>query len=109
MYQMLKVEVLGIVENMSYFIAPDTGQEYDLFGKGGAKRAAERLEVPFLGSIPINVAIRLSGDQGNPAEVFEKDPQGVGRAVQKVVENLAGQISIRNEQRPAAVEMNIHR
>jgi ATP-binding protein involved in chromosome partitioning len=109
MYQMLKVEVLGIVENMSYFIAPDTGKEYDLFGKGGAMRAAERLGVPFLGSIPINIAIRMSGDQGNPAEVFEKDPQGVGRAVQQVVENLAGQISVRNEQRPAAVELNIHR
>jgi ATP-binding protein involved in chromosome partitioning len=109
MYQMLKVDVLGIVENMSYFIAPDTGKEYDLFGKGGAKRAADRLKVPFLGSIPINVAVRLSGDQGNPATVFEQDAQGVGQAVQKVVENLAGQISIRNAQRPASVELNIHR
>ncbi|HQA43735.1 MAG TPA: Mrp/NBP35 family ATP-binding protein, partial [Phycisphaerae bacterium] len=62
MYQMLNVEVLGIVENMSYFIAPDTGKEYDLFGKGGAEKAAARLKVPFLGSIPINVAIRKSGD-----------------------------------------------
>lgn len=109
MYQMLNVEVLGIVENMSYFVAPDTGREYDLFGKGGAKRAAERLNVPFLGSIPINVAIRLSGDEGRPASVLEKDPQGVGAAVRAVVENLAGQISIRNEARSAPVQLNIHR
>jgi ATP-binding protein involved in chromosome partitioning len=109
MYQQLRVDILGIVENMSYFIAPDTGQEYDLFGKGGAEKAAARLRVPFLGSIPINVAIRVSGDAGSPEEVFEKDPQGVGAAVQKVVENLAGQISIRSELRPSPVELNIHR
>lgn len=109
MYQMLNVEVLGIVENMSYFIAPDTGKEYDLFGKGGAEKAAARLRVPFLGSIPINVAIRISGDEGHPAEIFEKDPQGAGQAVQRVVENIAAQISVRNERKPAKVELNIHR
>jgi hypothetical protein len=58
MYQQLNVQVLGFVENMSYFIAPDTGKEYDLFGKGGVAKAAERLGVPFLGSVPINVSIR---------------------------------------------------
>jgi ATP-binding protein involved in chromosome partitioning len=109
MYQMLNVDVLGIVENMSYFIAPDTGREYDLFGKGGAEKAAARLKVPFLGSIPINVAIRVSGDGGRPADVFEQDPQGVGKAVQRVVENIAAQISIRNELKPAPLELNIHR
>ncbi len=109
MYQQLNVDILGIVENMSYFIAPDTGREYDLFGKGGAEKAAARLKVPFLGSIPINVAIRMSGDRGNPASVFEEDPQGVGAAVQKVVENLAGQISIRSALKPAPLQLNIHR
>lgn len=109
MYQMLNVEVLGVVENMSYFIAPDTGKEYDLFGKGGAEKAAASLGVPFLGSIPINVAIRISGDQGHPARIFDENPQGAGAAVQRVVENLAGQISIRNESRAAPVELKIHR
>ncbi len=109
MYQMLNVEVLGVVENMSYFIAPDTGKEYDLFGKGGAEKAAANLGVPFLGSIPINVAIRISGDQGHPARIFDEDPQGAGAAVQRVVENLAGQISVRNESRAAPVELKIHR
>jgi len=96
MYQMLKVDVLGIVENMSYFIAPDTGTEYDLFGKGGAKKAAEDLGIPFLGSIPINMAIRVSGDEGTPGSIFHEDPQGIRQAVTQVVEALASQISIRN-------------
>lgn len=109
MYQQLNVDILGIVENMSYFIAPDTGREYDLFGKGGAERAAARLRVPFLGSIPINVAIRLSGDKGTPGDVFDSDAQGVGRAVQSVVEQLAGQISIHNEAKSPPLELNIHR
>jgi ATP-binding protein involved in chromosome partitioning len=109
MYQQLNVDILGIVENMSYFIAPDTGKEYDLFGKGGAERAAAKLRVPFLGSIPINVAIRISGDQGTPEDVFTKDSQGVGRAVTKVVEALAGQISIHNEQQAPPLELKIHR
>ena len=54
MYQQLNVQILGLIENMSYFIAPDTGKEYDLFGKGGTEKAARRLGVPFLGPIPIN-------------------------------------------------------
>ena len=77
--------------------------------RGGRWSSVARLKVPFLGSIPINVAIRKSGDEGNPAEIFDKDPQGGGAAVQKVMENLAWQISIRNETRPAPVELSIHR
>jgi ATP-binding protein involved in chromosome partitioning len=109
MYQQLNVDILGIVENMSYFIAPDTGKEYDLFGKGGAEKAAAKLKVPFLGSIPINIAIRVSGDNGMPEDIFTKDPQGVGRAVTQVVENLAGQISVHNEAQAPALQLNIHR
>ncbi len=108
MYQQLNVDVIGLVENMSYFIAPDTGKEYDLFGKGGAEKAAAKLKVPFLGSIPINIAIRVSGDAGNPETVFEQSPQGVGEAVTRVVEALAAQISIRNAHRPAPVELHVH-
>ncbi len=109
MYQQLNVDILGIVENMSYFIAPDTGKEYDLFGKGGAEKAAAKLKAPFLGSIPINVGIRISGDKGNPHTVFEENNQGIGDAVTRTVENLAGQVSIRNSQKAAPVQLNIHR
>jgi len=100
--------VLGLVENMSYFIAPDTGREYDLFGKGGAKKAAAKLKVPFLGSIPINVAIRVSGDQGTPDAVFAENVQGIGRAVMDVVEATAAQISIRNATKAPAPQLSIH-
>jgi len=96
MYQQLKVPLLGFVENMSYFIAPDTGKEYDLFGKGGAAKAAQKLGIPLLGSIPINVAIRVSGDAGTPEAVFRDNPQGVGEAVMAAVRSLAGVISVRN-------------
>ena len=53
MFQKVDVPVLGIVENMSYFIAPDTGKRYDIFGHGGARKEAERLGVPFLGEVPL--------------------------------------------------------
>lgn len=107
MYQQLKVDVLGIIENMSYFIAPDTGKEYDLFGKGGAERAARELRVPFLGSIPINVAVRIAGDRGTPADVFAPGQQGLDRAVTTVVENLAAQVSVRAMHKPAPVQLTI--
>src|SRR5574338_1441922 len=53
MFSRVNVPVLGIVENMSYFIAPDTGKKYDIFGHGGARREAEKLGVPFLGEVPL--------------------------------------------------------
>lgn len=109
MYQQLNVDVLGIIENMSYFIAPDTGREYDLFGKGGAEKAANKLKVPFLGSIPINIGIRISGDRGNPSAIFEENDQGIGDSVLRTVQNLAAQVSIRNEQKAPPVALNIHR
>jgi ATP-binding protein involved in chromosome partitioning len=108
MYQQLHVEVLGVVENMSFFIAPDTGKEYDLFGKGGAERAARELKVPFLGSIPINIAIRISGDKGSPERIFEEDPQGVGRAVSRVVDALVAQVEMRNAAQSGPLTLNVH-
>jgi ATP-binding protein involved in chromosome partitioning len=107
MYEQLKVPVLGIIENMSYFVAPDTGREYDLFGKGGAEKAAKRLGAAFLGSIPINIAIRVSGDAGTPESLFEDNPQGVGEAVTRVVEALAGQVSVRNAAGGGPVQLRI--
>ena len=71
MYRKLNIEVVGMVENMSYFIAPDTGHEYDLFGKGGAATAAKQAGVPFLGALPINIGIRESGDAGTPGRLFD--------------------------------------
>ncbi|GHC80067.1 Mrp/NBP35 family ATP-binding protein [Limoniibacter endophyticus] len=66
MFQKVDVPILGIVENMSYFIAPDTGNRYDIFGNGGAEREARRIGVPFLGAVPITIALREGSDEGRP-------------------------------------------
>ncbi len=74
MFMRLKIPVLGIVENMSYFVAPDTGKRYDIFGHGGAKTTAVEMDLPFLGEIPLHMAIREQSDAGEP--IFVKDPEG---------------------------------
>ncbi len=71
MFRKVDVPVLGIVENMSYFIAPDTGNRYDIFGHGGARAEAERLDVPFLGEVPLDMALRENSDNGTPLVATE--------------------------------------
>jgi ATP-binding protein involved in chromosome partitioning len=72
MFQKVNVPVLGLVENMSYFLCPSDGQRYDIFGSGGGEREAARLKVPLLGQIPIDIATREAGDRGQP--VASADP-----------------------------------
>ena len=71
MFRRVEVPVLGIVENMSYFICPDCGSRHDIFGHGGAEKEAERLGVPFLGGIPLAMQIRETSDAGEPIVVSE--------------------------------------
>ncbi len=66
MFEKVNVPVLGLVENMSYFLSPSDGKRYDIFGSGGGEREAKRLRVPLLGQIPIDIATRESGDRGMP-------------------------------------------
>ena len=73
MFEKTNVPVLGLVENMSYFLCPSDGVRYDIFGSGGGEREAARLRVPLLGQIPIEMAIRESGDIGRP--VVAADPK----------------------------------
>ncbi|TKT74266.1 Mrp/NBP35 family ATP-binding protein [Aquamicrobium sp. LC103] len=73
MFKKVDVPLLGIVENMSYFLAPDTGKRYDIFGHGGARREAERLGVAFLGEVPLTMNIRETSDAGTPVVVAEPD------------------------------------
>ena len=91
MFKKVDVPLLGIVENMSYFLAPDTGKRYDIFGHGGARAEAERLGVPFLGEVPIEMTIRETSDAGAPVVVSQPDgaAAGVYRSIaRKVAENL---------------------
>jgi ATP-binding protein involved in chromosome partitioning len=73
MFRKVDVPVLGIVENMSYFIAPDTGKRYDIFGHGGARQEAERVGVTFLGEVPLEMRIRETSDEGTPVVASEPD------------------------------------
>jgi ATP-binding protein involved in chromosome partitioning len=73
MFKKVDVPLLGIVENMSYFIAPDTGKRYDIFGHGGARREAERLGIAFLGEVPLQMEIRETSDSGEPVVVSRPD------------------------------------
>ena len=66
MLRRLQVPLLGLIENMSYFVAPDTGKRYDIFGHGGAQAAAGPLGLPFLGEVPLVMAIRETSDSGRP-------------------------------------------
>jgi ATP-binding protein involved in chromosome partitioning len=75
MFQQVKVELIGIVENMSYLIVPGTGEKMDIFGEGGGRRTAEAMGVPFLGELPLNPQVRVGGDTGRPVALLgEEDP-----------------------------------
>jgi ATP-binding protein involved in chromosome partitioning len=104
MFEQLQTSVLGMVENMSYLIAPD-GSEIDLFGRGGAEAAAKRLGVPFLGAVPIYVDLRVNSDAGTPDKNFDSNP-GLSAALTRIAENLAGQISQHNL-KESGPELNI--
>ena len=69
MFAKVNVPVLGLIENMSYFLCPSDGQRYDIFGNGGGEREAARLKVPLLGQIPIDIATREAGDRGLPITI----------------------------------------
>ncbi len=73
MFKRVNVPVLGIVENMSYFLCPDCGSRSDVFGHGGARHEAERLGVPFLGEVPLHMTIREKSDSGLPVVATEPD------------------------------------
>jgi ATP-binding protein involved in chromosome partitioning len=66
MFTQVRVPVLGLVENMSYLIAPGSGERIDVFGEGGGKRTAEQMNVPFLGELALDPQVRIGGDSGSP-------------------------------------------
>ncbi|WP_416798335.1 iron-sulfur cluster carrier protein ApbC [Ciceribacter azotifigens] len=103
MFNKVEVPVLGIVENMSYFIAPDTGVRYDIFGHGGAKAEAEKIGVPFLGEVPLTIEIRETSDAGTPVVVSHPDgPQA--KVYRDIAEKVWQQVGARaGRQAPAIV------
>jgi ATP-binding protein involved in chromosome partitioning len=91
----VNIPILGIVENMSYFICSHCGHREEIFDHGGGGRVAESLGVPFLGGIPIYTSIRLSGDSGKPI-VLDDSPGSPGVHFAQIARNMAAQVSIRN-------------
>jgi ATP-binding protein involved in chromosome partitioning len=73
MFQKVNVPVLGIIENMSYFLCPHCGERSDIFSHGGARREAARLGTDFLGEVPLDLAIRETSDEGRPITVSQPD------------------------------------
>jgi ATP-binding protein involved in chromosome partitioning len=73
MFQRVNVPVLGLIENMSYFLCPSDNKRYDIFGNGGGEREARRLKVPLLGQVPIDISTRESGDRGCPITFASKN------------------------------------
>ena len=87
MFQQVQVPILGVVENLSYFLCPDNGRRYNLFGEGGGRREADRLKVPLLAQIPIEMAIGKGGDEGRPLMVAEPGSPP-GKAFLEIAEAL---------------------
>jgi ATP-binding protein involved in chromosome partitioning len=73
MFKRVEVPILGVIENMSYFLCPECGTRSDIFGHGGARHEAERLGVPFLGEVPLHIDIRELSDAGTPVVATAPD------------------------------------
>ncbi len=95
MFVETKVQILGMIENMSYYICSHCGQREEIFGHGIVREAAERLGVPFLGEIPLDTRIRELADAGSPIVLSAPDSTAA-KSFESIVEKLAAQISIAN-------------
>ncbi len=94
MFQQMGVKVLGIVENMSYFIPPDQpDRRYDLFGSGGGEKTANELQIPLLGCVPLEIALREGGDQGIPIVIAHPESASA-QALTAIAQQIAAKISI---------------
>ena len=92
MFNKLNVPVLGVIENMSFFLCPHCGERTDIFSHGGGEAAAKKLGVPFLGEVPIDLKIRAGGDAGRP--ILVDDPESPqSKVFIRIGEQLAARIS----------------
>ncbi|HUY32162.1 MAG TPA: Mrp/NBP35 family ATP-binding protein [Pirellulales bacterium] len=105
MFRKVNIPVLGMVENMSYFLCPDNGKRYDIFGSGGAKRRAAEMDIPFLGEVPINIQIRVNGDLGRIADNFE---EAAGAAYfEAICHNLAKDLAASHRAAPPLPSLTV--
>ncbi|MCH9814057.1 MAG: Mrp/NBP35 family ATP-binding protein [Epsilonproteobacteria bacterium] len=92
MFKETKVPMGGLVENMSYFIAPDTGNRYDIFGNGGGEKLAQKYNIPFLGDIPLDMQIREFSDEGKPPVAM--GDENLKTYYQNIINNLITQLNL---------------
>ena len=95
MFRQVRVDILGIVENMSYFRCPSCGHRTDVFSHGGGAATAAKYGVPFLGEVPLDIEVREGGDVGKPV-VLARPDSIVGKAFCQIAGNVAAQVSIAN-------------
>ncbi len=98
MFQQVNVPVLGIVENMSYFVCDECGKRHEIFRHGGGRRASEELGVPFLGEVPLDPRVTLGGDQGAPVVTSAPDSPA-SQALREVARKLIAQLEATASQR----------
>lgn len=95
MFKQVRVEVLGIVENMSYFQCPKCNERTHIFSHGGGADTAAKFGVPFLGEVPLNISVREGGDAGKPV-VAGDIGSPAAKAFTEIAEKVAVQVSIAN-------------
>ncbi|HRP92262.1 MAG TPA: iron-sulfur cluster carrier protein ApbC [Ignavibacteriaceae bacterium] len=104
MFERVNVPILGVIENMSYFIAPDTGKQYDIFGSGGGQKMCDELNAPLLGGIPIDPRIRIGGDKGEPMVIGMPDAAET-QILFDISRKLTEQVNIRNANASEKIEI----
>ncbi len=100
MFEKTHVPILGVVENMAYFTDPSTGAAIEIFGRGGARETAETLGAPFLGEVPIDIALRQACDDGKPFVIDQADSPA-GRAFMDIAVAVAAGLEAGADERPA--------
>jgi ATP-binding protein involved in chromosome partitioning len=102
MFRQLNIPILGVVENMSYFVCGHCSERTEIFGNGGGRRMSEEMKIPFLGEVPIDTRVRSGGDEGQPIVAAVPDAPAA-QALSEVAGKVAAQISVQALRQPLRV------
>jgi ATP-binding protein involved in chromosome partitioning len=102
MFRQLNIPILGVVENMSYFVCGHCSERTEIFGNGGGRRMSEEMKIPFLGEVPIDTRVRSGGDEGQPIVAAAPDAPAA-QALSEIAGKVAAQISVQALRQPLRV------
>jgi ATP-binding protein involved in chromosome partitioning len=105
MFRRVNIEVLGMIENMSFFLCPDCGSRHDIFGSGGARKKAAELGIPFLGEVPLDMQLRVLADEGKVQSAL--DQVGTKLYLEAICYNLVKNLAARRRQQPAMPTLTV--